>query len=721
MEPRVEPDSGAGDTDADQAPSASRAGRARLEDSYYHELFDNLTDAVVLLSADDRVLEVNRAFERIFGYSDEEACGRPINELIVPSQRDTEANRLSERVRGGEMVAAETVRSRKGGALVDVRVLGYPLFRDGRQIGIFGIYSDITMRRRVERTLRLQGVAMDSAANAIFITTRDGNIEWVNRAFTELTGYPEEEILGRTPEMLESKESPGALDPHGWQRLAAGEVWRRQVVARHKSGRLFTVEQTVEPLVDPRSGIDHFVVVQEDISDRLEAERRIHHMARHDSLTDLPNRYAFGEQLESELDRVGRSGGPVAAMILDLDHFKDINDSYGHAVGDGLLVAVAGRLRRRLRKSVCLARFGGDEFGIIPTGLAGFDDASELAQDLLEAFREPFALSGQEIYVSASLGIAIYPPGPSEARSLIKRADMALYRAKADGRDSFRFYEQEMDREVRRRMWMGQELRGALERRELFLEYQPQLWIETGEIRGVEALLRWRHSARGLVPTDEFITAAEAGGAIVPIGEWVLRTACAQAQSWQREHGLRLRVGVNLSAVQFRDSRLVETVEEALAESGLAPELLELELTEGILMRAGQPVEMAIERLRKIGVRFALDDFGKGYSSLEYVRRFHLDRLKIDRSFVQGIREGMPDPVIVSLVTVLGKKLGLEVIAEGVETSSQLDFLAAEGCRQVQGFYFSRPLPADQIDRLLCHGSDRIAPQVGPRRLRVTG
>ena len=344
-----------------------------------------------------------------------------------------------------------------------------------------------------------------------------------------------------------------------------------------------------------------------------------------------------------------------------------------------------------------------------------------LAQDLLEAFREPFALSGQEIYVSASLGIAIYPPGPSEARSLIKRADMALYRAKADGRDSFRFYEQEMDREVRRRMWMGQELRGALERRELFLEYQPQLWIETGEIRGVEALLRWRHSARGLVPTDEFITAAEAGGAIVPIGEWVLRTACAQAQSWQREHGLRLRVGVNLSAVQFRDSRLVETVEEALAESGLAPELLELELTEGILMRAGQPVEMAIERLRKIGVRFALDDFGKGYSSLEYVRRFHLDRLKIDRSFVQGIREGMPDPVIVSLVTVLGKKLGLEVIAEGVETSSQLDFLAAEGCRQVQGFYFSRPLPADQIDRLLCHGSDRIAPQVGPRRLRVTG
>jgi len=264
---------------------------------------------------------------------------------------------------------------------------------------------------------------------------------------------------------------------------------------------------------------------------------------------------------------------------------------------------------------------------------------------------------------------------------------------------------------------MGQELRGALERRELFLEYQPQLSIETGEISGVEALLRWRHSARGLVPTESFIAAAEASGLIVPIGDWVLRTACIQAQSWQSRHGLAMRVGVNLSAVQFRDSRLVDTVEEALTESGLAPELLELELTESILLQAGQPVEDAMKRLQKLGVRFALDDFGKGYSSLEYVRRCPLDRLKIDRSFVQGIGDGKPDPVIVSLVTVLGQKLGLEVIAEGVETEAQLEFLSGEGCRQVQGFYFSRPLPADEIDRLLREGSKRIAPQIGPRRL----
>jgi diguanylate cyclase (GGDEF)-like protein/PAS domain S-box-containing protein len=707
--------------------TGSRSGREaegaealpeRLDDSYYRELFASLSDAVVLLSKDDHVLEVNRAFERIFGYSAEEARGRLINDLIVPEQHSARASALSERVKGGEMVAVETTRARKYGDPVEVQVLGYPLFRDGRQIGIFAIYSDITMRRRVERTLRLQGAAMDSAASAIFITSHEGRIEWINRAFTELAGYTEKEILGAAPEVLDPGESADALNPRRWQRLSAGEIWRSRVDCRHKDGRLFTVEQTVKPLVDSRAGIDHFVVVQEDISERVEAERRLHHMAQHDFLTDLPNRYSFGELLEDEFARVGRAGGAVAAMLLDLDHFKDINDTYGHAVGDGLLVAVGRRLRRRLPKSVGLARCGGDEFGIMPTGLDSFEAASELAQELLESFHSPFALRGQEIYVSASVGIAIYPPGPSDAKSLIKRADLALYRAKEDGRNSFRFHEQEMDREVRHRMWMGQELRGALGRRELFLEYQPQVSVSTGEVSGVEALLRWQHPARGLIPPASFIPAAEASGLIVPIGEWVLRTACAQAQSWQNRFAVPLRVAVNLSPVQFRDTRLVETIEEVLAETGLDPVLLELELTESLLMEVAESVESIMEQLEALGVRLALDDFGKGYSSLEYVRRFHLDRLKIDRSYVHGLGNGSPDPVIVSLIAVLGHKLGLEVIAEGVETEAQLEFLVDEGCQQAQGFYFSGPVPADQLDLLLQEGSERIPPQAGPRRRR---
>ena len=289
-----------------EAMLKAAADRPPLDDSYYRELFASLSDAVVLLNVDDQVLEVNRAFETIFGYRAEEARGGYVNDLIVPDEHAGQASALSARVCGGEMVATETTRARKDGTPVEVRVLGYPLFRDGSQIGIFAIYRDITMRRRVERTLRLQAAAMDSAANAIFITSREGRVEWVNRTFVELTGYGEEAILGSTPEVLDSGRSAEAFNPRSWRRLAPGEVWRGQVVARHESGRLFTVEQTVKPLVDRRAGIDHFVVVQEDISDRLEAERRINHMAHHDFLTDLPNRYAFSEMLDSELDRVAR-------------------------------------------------------------------------------------------------------------------------------------------------------------------------------------------------------------------------------------------------------------------------------------------------------------------------------------------------------------------------------------------------------------------------------
>ncbi len=688
----------------------------RWDDANFRQLFEDSPDAIVLLSEDDRVIEVNRSFERIFGYRCEEAVGRQINSLIVPDDSEPQASGLSRRVMRGEIVAAESTRRRKDGTPVDVRILGYPIFRDGRQIGIFGIYSDISMRRHVERILRLQAAAMDSAASAIFITSYDGAVEWVNRAFSELSGYSEDELLGRDASLLDAGRSLEGLDPRQWQRLPANELWRGQVVVRHKDGHLYTVEQTVKPLVDPAAGIDHFVVVQEDISERVEAERRLHHMARHDFLTALPNRYAFGERLERELDRAGGTG-VVAVMILDLDHFKDINDSYGHAVGDDLLVAVGRRLRGRLPEGATLARFGGDEFGIVPSGLASFETASSLAQELLDAFTQPFAVRGQEIYVGASIGIAVHPPGPADARSLIKNADMALYRAKADGRSSFRFYEQQMDREVRRRMWLGQELRGALERDELSLAFQPQIDLDSGVVIGVEALLRWCHPGRGWIPPDRFIPAAEATGLIVPIGEWVLHQACAQAQRWRESLGIELRVGVNLSPVQVREPRLPETVANALQATGLDPALLELELTESLLVQASPTVEASIERLLALGVGFALDDFGKGYSSLDYLRRFRLRRLKIDRTFVAGLGNGSPDPVIVSLITVLGQKLGLEVIAEGVETRAQLDFLAAEGCRQVQGYYFSRPLPPADLEELLRAGNGRIAGLDGPRRL----
>ncbi len=680
-----------------------------LDYIYFRQLFENSPQAIVLLDNHDRVIDANRAFEDTFQYRVGEARGRSINSLIVPQDLVTSADELSARVMSGRIIATETVRVRKDGSRFAVRVLGYPITHNDQQIGIFGIYDDISIRRRFERRLKLQGAAMDSSASAIFITDRHGRIEWANHAFSRLSGYDESQVLGRTPRLLDAKGLQPGLDPSQWPSLARNGAWRGHVTSRHRDGHEYTVEQTVTLLRDDRAEIDHFVVVQEDISDRLEAEERLHHMARHDCLTDLPNRYTFNELLNVELDRSSRSGNSLAVFVLDLDQFKDVNDSFGHPVGDDLLVAVGKRLKRILRGSSPLARLGGDEFGIIQTNLDDLENARGLAGRLLAAFEDPFLLRGQQVHVTPSIGIALYPPGLGDAKSLIKKADMAMYRAKHNGRATFRFYEDEMDREVQLRMQLGQDLHGAISRNELSLDFQPQIDVASRRVAGVEALLRWKHPERGAVPPDVFIPIAEGSGLIVPIGRWVIQTACAHAKVWEERYGVELPVAVNLSSIQFRDPRFVESVERILQETGLAPHLLELELTEGILMQSSKYLEGRLERLRKIGVRLSLDDFGKGYSSLEYLRRIPLHRIKIDRDFVQGIGTGAHNSVIIGVIVTLAKKLGLELVAEGVETEEQLEFLRREGCDFLQGFYFSRPVTGPALERLLREGNEQVA------------
>jgi diguanylate cyclase (GGDEF)-like protein/PAS domain S-box-containing protein len=685
---------------------------AQIDNIFFRQLFENSPEAIVLLDLEDRVFDANRAFERIFDYSVEEARGQTINSLIVPEEGKEKASELSRKALSGGIIAAETVRRRKDGAPVEVTVLGYPIFQGETQIGIFGIYSDITVRRQFERKLRLQSAAMDSAVNSIFITDADGRIIWSNRAFANLSGYSPQEVVGLTPEFLAPVEDTAreSLDPARWLHLRPREVWRAQIVNRSKSGELYTVEQTVTPLRDLRGEDSHFVVVQEDISERVRAQEQLHRMARHDFLTDLPNRYSFSEELKLELERAARTGGAIAVFVIDLDHFKDVNDTYGHPAGDDLLVAVSRRLRQTLRKSSTLARLGGDEFAIIQTDLEDPENARGLAMRVLTAFSEPFALRGQNVHASASLGISMCPPSEADARSLVKKADMAMYRAKSEGRGTFQFYEKEMDREVRQRMRLGQDLHTATENGELFLEYQPLISLDGNFIVGVEALARWQHPELGLVRPDQFIPIAEGSGLIIPIGAWVLETACAQAKTWSSEFDVDVPVAVNVSSIQFRDPHFVDTVKSVLHRTGLPPEQLQLELTEGTLMQATAKVEQALQSLGDLGIQLSLDDFGKGYSSLEYLRRLPLESLKIDRSFVQGVADNSPDPVIVSVVMALGKKLGLTVIAEGIETEEQCDFLSTEGCSFVQGFLFSRPLKPQHLEKLFEHGSDRIAP-----------
>jgi diguanylate cyclase (GGDEF)-like protein len=439
-----------------------------------------------------------------------------------------------------------------------------------------------------------------------------------------------------------------------------------------------------------------WVITLLDVSERRIAEAKLSHMARHDALTNLPNRTSFREQMEQYLSHLGRDQ-TFAVLCLDLDHFKSVNDTLGHPFGDMLLRQVGERLRHCIRESDSIARLGGDEFAILQGALTQPTEVTALATRLIEVIGAPYDLDGHQVVIGASLGIAIAPTDARDPDQLLKNADMALYRAKADGRNTYRFFEQEMDARMQARRTLEIDLRKALANDEFELYYQPVVTLKTGQVGSFEALLRWHHPERGMVPPLEFIPLAEETALIVPLGEWVLRKACAEAATWSQAIG----VAVNLSPVQFKSRHLMSAVIAALAISGLPPQRLELEITETVLLQDSEATLATLHQLRSLGVRISMDDFGTGYSSLSYLRSFPFDKIKIDRSFVRDVLSKDGCAAIVRAVAVLGTSLGMETTAEGVETQEQLDYLRREGCTEVQGFLFSKPRPAGEVGKML--------------------
>jgi diguanylate cyclase (GGDEF)-like protein len=441
-----------------------------------------------------------------------------------------------------------------------------------------------------------------------------------------------------------------------------------------------------------------------EIAERKRAEDQIKHQAYHDSLTGLPNRVLLKDRLSQALAQARRKEQLVGVMFLDLDRFKLVNDTIGHTMGDKLLQAVAERLSGVVREADTVGRPGGDEFTLVLPEVSGVEQVSGVAERIFQALRRPFGVAGQELYVTVSIGIVMYPVDGEDAETLLSNADIAMYGAKEEGRDCFQMFTPAMNAYISKRMTLEKELRQALERKQFIVHYQPQVNIETGQIVGIEALVRWQHPGRGLVPPDDFIPVAEETGLIVPLGEWVLRTACAQNAAWQ-EGGLPpVRVAVNLSARQFQQQNLLQMVAQALRETGLAPEWLELEITESTAMR---DIELAVTKLtslRDLGVHVSLDDFGTGYSSLEYLRRLPIDALKIDRSFVRDVTDDADDAAIVTALVGLAESLSLGTIAEGVETEEQLAFLREHRCQVFQGYLRSKPVPADELERMLAKG-----------------
>ena len=548
----------------------------------------------------------------------------------------------------------------------------------------------------------LLDTVLNNMCQGVLMFDSDAHMVFCNQRYIEMYGLSPELVVPGCGlrELLDHQRAVGTFcgDEESYivellDVLAQGKA--SNAVAKATDGRVFSIVNK------PIAG-GGWIATHEDISDRQRAEERIVHMARHDALTDLPNRTMFREQLEYELKRIKR-GDALAVLCLDLDHFKSVNDTLGHPVGDELLKVVAERLRRCIREPDTIARLGGDEFAIIMTGMRAATDPVVLAKRVREAVIKPYILDGHQILADISIGISLAPIDATEPDLLLKNADMALYGAKADGRGTYRFFEPEMDARMKARRELDMDLRKALANGEFQLHYQPLVNIENNEITAFEALLRWNHPIRGLVPPAEFIPIAEETGLIIPLGEWVLRGACQETANWPTN----IKVAVNLSPAQLNSRNFTEVVVNALAASGVSANRLQLEITETVLLQNTFNTLAMLQKLRALGVQIALDDFGTGYSSLSYLRSFPFDKIKIDRSFIQDLMSGAEPLAIVHAIAGLAKSLNMISTAEGVETKQQLEALQALGCIEMQGYLFSHARPPAEIARMFLNGGKR--------------
>lgn len=566
---------------------------------------------------------------------------------------------------------------------------------------IVSLLMEVSERKKTETDLRIRTSAMNAANDQIVITDIQGRVEFVNPSFERETGFSFNELEGKLPDFLTSDKHDAGFYNDLWDSLFSGRTWHGEITLNRRDDSVVVEDVTITPIKNESKAVERFIAIKRNITDKKIYEKKLDHLAHHDHLTGLPNRLLFSDRLTQCLAHSERRKNALAVLFIDLDRFKLINDTLGHSVGDLLLKAVAERLHNNIREADTIARMGGDEFTII---LSDVDNAHEIAsvtRRVADVMSAPFVLAGQELFVTTSIGVSIYPTDGIDVETLVKNADSAMYRAKEQGRNNYQFYTEALNTAAVERMQLENSLRKALDREEFVLHYQPRVDVKTGAILGVEALVRWHHPELGLVPPAAFIPLAEETGLIEPIGQWVLRTACAQNMKWQMCGFNPISVAVNVSARQLARDGLTDEVAQILNETGLAPEYLDLELTESVLMHS---IDLAIGILRKfkeMGVRLSIDDFGTGYSSLTYLKRFPIDAVKIDQSFIRDLTTNSDDAAIARAVIAMSQSLKLKVIAEGVETVEQLQVLRSMECDEIQGYFVSRPVPADELESIM--------------------
>lgn len=675
-------------------------------------LINNTRNIVTLKDSHNRWQIANTATLELFGLTGKPWQGKTCGELLALSNRQ-DRSMFDTCVQTDELawesrqpVEFIYTMETQDGSLPQKRffeMIKTPLFEaNGSRKALIGMGQEITDRIENEHQSRLMRRVLSNSNEAVMISDADNNIVYVNDAFTRITGYTLQDVSGQNPRILASRRHDQLFYEDMWRHIINEGSWHGEIWDKRKDGEIYPKWLNIGTVHDNDNKLCNYVAIFSDISKRKADEALLTFLAYHDPLTKLPNRLLLRDrfdQVASQNER--RSNGAIALLYLDLDQFKSINDTLGHEIGDRLLIAVANRLKASVREIDTVSRLGGDEFVIILTEMPDTHSVSTVAQKILYQLGESFQIDQYRLLSTVSMGIAFYPDDGDNFDTLLKLADTAMYHAKDCGRNTYRFYTEKMNVDALERLHMRNSLAEAIARREFVLHYQPQFDLHNSRLIGVEALIRWNHPEQNLLPPSKFIPLAEETGQIVPIGEWVIREACRQAKVWQNQGYEPVRVAVNLSSLQFKRGDVIKMITDLTDEHDLDPQYLELELTESILLQDVEYILDIIKKFKALRFTLAIDDFGTGYSSLAYLKRFRVDKLKIDQSFIRNLTVDRHDLAIVRSIIQLANGFEMRTIAEGVETQTQLELLRHEGCHEGQGYLFSHPLPADQVTKYL--------------------
>lgn len=657
--------------------------------------FDQEMNIHVIASTDGTILRANQGFKSLLGYEPEELAGQSFLTLIHPDDLDITLAEMEKLSSGEKTFNFENRYRNKQG---NYRCLTWAAIAPHGSNIIYAVASDITERQNAETYLRRAASVYKSTSEGILITDLDGTIKEVNQAFCNITGYTENEVKGRNASLLSSGRHDEAFYQTIWKSLQTSQAWQGEIWNRKKNGVIYPEFLTINAVQNNAGIITDYVGVFSDVSNLKQTEDQLNHLTTHDPLTGLINRTLFIEHLEHALQRAKRSNKLVAVFLIDIDNFKNINDSLGFPSGDTLLQGLSDRLRSALREEDTIARISGDEFAVIIEGLSYSKESSQMADNLLQHIKEPFYIQENKIQVTASIGISLYPHDADNSEVLTRNADSALIQAKESGRNNFQFYTESLTSAAFEHLFIESALRSALDQNEFHLVYQPQINLETNQLIGMETLLRWQHPDVGLIPPSRFIPIAERAGLINDIGTWVLENACTQGKAWLDKGYDIGRIAVNVAGPQITQRNLQDVVSSILQKTQFPTQHLELEVTESFVMKQTDEAIELLRGLQNTGIEIAIDDFGTGYSSLSYLKKLPIDKLKIDQSFISGIVDNSDDSAITDAIISLGYALSLTTIAEGVETQEQADALKVKGCQQAQGYLYSRPLSAEQLE-----------------------